>query len=89
MEAVQELAGKMAAVIINPIIALMFGAGVLVFVWGLVEYLYDLNIKGHAGDEGKKHMFWGLVGMFIMLAVFAIIRLIANLVNAKYLPSGF
>lgn len=90
-ESLEAIAGCIAAVIINPLIALIFGAGVLVFIWGLVEYLYGLNVKGDAkSDTGKKHMLYGLLGMFIMIAVFGIIRIIAATVGAtSRLPSGF
>lgn len=88
MGAIQELAGRLAAVIINPILALIFGAGLLLFIFGLVKYLYAANVKGTPDDEAKMHMVWGLVGMFIMVAVFALIRIIANTVNVR-LPAGY
>ena len=88
MEAIQELAGKLAEGIINPILALIFGAGLLVFVWGLVQFLYNTNTSGSVDNDGKKHMFWGLLGMFIMVAVFALIRIIANTINVQ-LPPGY
>ncbi len=88
MQAIQELAGKLAEVIINPILALIFGVGLIVFVWGLVQFLWSTNLSGSADADGKKHMFWGLLGMFIMVAVFAIIRIIANTINVQ-LPPGY
>jgi hypothetical protein len=88
MDAIQELSGKLAQYIINPILILIFGAGLVVFVWGLVEYLYELNIKGEQSEEGKKHMFWGMVGMFIMAAALTIIKIIANTTGGK-LPPGY
>lgn len=90
MQVIQDLVGKMATYIINPILLLIFGAGVLVFVWGLVEYLYELNIKGEQSEEGKKHMWWGLVGMFIMAAALTIIKIISNSIGAdSLLPAGY
>ena len=86
--AIQEFAGKLAAVVINPILFLIFGAGLLVFVWGLVQYLYALNVSGEHADDGKRHMFWGLVGMFIMTAALAIIRIISKTVGGT-LPPGY
>jgi hypothetical protein len=88
MEAINELAGKLATYIINPILLLIFGAGVLVFVWGLVEYLYALNVKGEQTADGKRHMFWGMVGMFVMAAALAIIKIINNTIGGK-LPPGY
>jgi len=88
LEPIQQLAGDIGRVIINPLLALIFGAGLLVFTWGLVQYLYALNVKGEQDQDGKKHMLWGIVGMFIMAAAFTIIRIIANTINAP-LPAGY
>jgi len=88
LEPIQQLAGDIGRVIINPLLALIFGAGLLVFTWGLVQYLYALNVKGEQDQDGKKHMLWGIVGMFIMAAAFTIIRIIANTINAP-LPYGY
>ncbi len=90
MQSVQDLADKISAVIINPLLALIFGAASVVFVYGLVRYLYAANVKGKADNEAKKHMFWGLFGMFIMVGVFAIIRIVANTIGvSNTLPSGY
>ena len=88
LEPIQQLAGDIGRVIINPLLALIFGAGLLVFTWGLVQYLYALNVKGEQDQDGKKHMLWGIVGMFIMAAAFTIIRIIANTIGAP-LPAGY
>ena len=88
LEPIQQLAGDIGRVIINPLLALIFGAGLLVFTWGLVQYLYALNVKGEQDQDAKKHMLWGIVGMFIMAAAFTIIRIIANTINAP-LPPGY
>ena len=87
LEPIQQLAGDIGRVIINPLLALIFGAGLLVFTWGLVQYLYALNVKGEQDQDAKKHMLWGIVGMFIMAAAFTIIRIIANTIGAP-LPAG-
>ena len=87
--AIQALAGKLAQFVINPILLLIFGAGMGVFVWGLVEYLYALNVKGEQTAEGKKHMLWGMVGMFVMAAALTIIKIIHATVSSDPLPGGY
>lgn len=84
---IEQFANKLSDVIINPILALLFAAGLLVFVWGVVEFLAGQNGIGEgAGQKGKMHMLWGLIGMFIMVAAYAILKLIANTLNVQ-LPS--
>lgn len=81
-------ANKLVAVIINPLIALIFAAGLLVFIWGLVEFLWALNNQGKGVGTGKMHMLWGIIGMFVMVAAYTIIKIISNTLGTP-LPGGY
>ena len=85
---VQDLAARLAQYVINPILLLLFGVGMVVFVWRLVEYLYALNVKGEKPAEGQQHMLWGMVGMVVMAAALTIIKIINATVGGN-LPSGY
>jgi len=63
--------------IISPIILVVFACGFLLFVYGLVEFLWKLN-EGGDNKEGKQHMLWGIVGMLVMISVYGIISLLSN-----------
>jgi len=73
----EELLTKFVQVIINPAILLVFAAGFFLFVWGLVQFLMDLE-DGKNREEGIEHMKWGIVGMFVMVSVYGILALIDN-----------
>ncbi|MES2007090.1 MAG: hypothetical protein V4436_03205 [Patescibacteria group bacterium] len=73
---IEAFVDKLNAVIINPILALIFAAGLLVFIWGVVEFLAGQNGVGEGAQNGKRHMLWGIIGMFIMVAAYAILQLI-------------
>lgn len=79
---ITKLVNNVTAVIINPLILLIFAVALLIFVWGLVQYLYQLNVGGKDSDDGRKHMLWGVVGMFIMVAAGGIIKLIEGTINS-------
>ncbi len=75
---VTALVARITTAIIDPLIALIFAAGFLVFVWGIVEFLFGLSQDSEAKDNGKRHMLWGVIGMAVMMSALGIIRLIAN-----------
>ncbi|PIR83699.1 hypothetical protein COU18_03430 [Candidatus Kaiserbacteria bacterium CG10_big_fil_rev_8_21_14_0_10_51_14] len=77
MNSVSDVMGKFVTYIIDPAILLIFSAGFFLFLWGLVEFMWKLNAGGE-NDEGKKHMLWGVIGMFIMVSVYGILSLIIN-----------
>ena len=76
------LVGGLATYVVNPLLLLLFAVGFLVFIWGVVEFLFDINVRGGGGEgnsknNGKQHMLWGLAGMFIMSAAWGILTLIS------------
>jgi hypothetical protein len=85
--AVRDVIQRINGFIINPIIGFLFALAFIFFLWGAAEFLFQADSEA-AREKGKQHMIWGLVGMFIMFAAFAIIRLIASTigVDAPGLP---
>lgn len=81
---VDALVSKITVAIINPILALLFAAGLLVFMWGIVQFLIGLSGDSESKDDGKRHMLWGVIGMFVMVAAVAIVNLVASSIGAPY-----
>ncbi|OGG52001.1 hypothetical protein A3C18_04175 [Candidatus Kaiserbacteria bacterium RIFCSPHIGHO2_02_FULL_54_11b] len=77
MDAVGNIMQRFEAYIIYPAILIVFALGFLLFVYGLVEFLWKLN-EGGDNKEGKEHMLWGIVGMLIMVSVWGILELLDN-----------
>ena len=61
--------------ILNPLILLAFAVALLVFFWGIVEFIASQTADGKR-EEGKKKIFWGLFGMFIMVSAYGLINLV-------------
>ncbi|MGC9602787.1 MAG: hypothetical protein ABSE76_03575 [Minisyncoccia bacterium] len=79
MLSTQTLVNNLVNAIINPLMLLLFSAGLLVFFWGVIEFLLALNVNGSTSKEdGKQHMLWGLIGMFVMVSAYAILGFIAS-----------
>ncbi len=64
-------------VFINPIVALIFSLGMLLFFWGLVEFMWKAD-SATAWETGGKHIMYGLMGMLIMVAVWGVIAMVTN-----------
>lgn len=63
--------------IINPLILLLFALALAYFLYGVFEF-----ISNQSNDEkkttGKSHMLWGVIGLTIMMSVWAILGLLLN-----------
>ncbi len=53
----------------------MFAVALIVFVYGVFEYVRQSDSSDERA-KGTQHMLWGIVGMFIMISVFGIMKLI-------------
>ena len=78
------LVTKLTDVIINPLIALIFAAGLLVFIFGVVEFMWEIQGEVSSKEKGKQHMLWGIIGMFIMVASYTILQIVANTLGVQY-----
>jgi hypothetical protein len=74
---ITQFLNKVNDLILNPIIRLAFVIALLVFFWGIFEFIRSETAdKGR--EQGKKKILYGLLGMFIMFSAYGIIRLILN-----------
>ena len=74
---VQTLMESVSRVILNPLIVFLFALAVVIFIYGLVKYLLNPDSE-EVRKSSKSHMVWGIIGMFIMVSVFGIMRIILN-----------
>ena len=73
MPSLTKLISNIELYILNPLMTLLLAAGLLVFFWGLAQFI--LNAGSEDGRSlGKKHMLWGVIGMFIMVAAREIVK---------------
>jgi hypothetical protein len=63
--------------IVNPLIALLFAVAWLVFFWGLAQYILNADNE-QSRRTGAQHMLWGVIGMFVMFSVWALMWVIVN-----------
>ena len=63
--------------VFNPIIVLLFGVATLYFIYGIIRFLStNAGDKSATRIEARNSMLWGIVGMFVMISVYALIRLV-------------
>lgn len=52
----------------------------IMFFWGLAHFI--LSSDSTVKENGKNHMIWGVVGLFIIFSVWGIIAFIGDSVEA-------
>ena len=49
----------------------------LVFLWGLMRFIFNLGSEAKT-EEGKNLMIWGVISLFVMVAVWGLVRFIQS-----------
>ena len=78
MEKVYKILSNINNIILNPIIIILFGAASIYFIYGVMVYIWKARSDPAKVKEGRSHMIWGLFGMFIMISVFGLFKLLLN-----------
>lgn len=69
-----DFVARLNDAILFPLIALLSGVAFLVFVYGAAEYVMNATNES-ARAEGRKHIMFGIIGLFIMVSAYAILTL--------------
>ena len=83
---ISEFLNGVSEYILNPLILLLFVVAFLVFFWGLFQFIAS-GTTDEGRDLGKRKIFWGLFGMFIMISAYGLIRLILGTFGIN--PTGY
>jgi len=64
------------------IIPLLFGVAILVFIWGVVQFI------AHADNEekrtqGRNFMVYGIISLFVMVTIWGLVNVLSNTFGVK------
>ena len=59
------------------IIPLIFSLAVVMFIWGVVQYVINDSDEGKK-DKGREFMVWGIVGLTVMVGIWGIVKMVGG-----------
>jgi hypothetical protein len=72
-----DFVDKFNQAVLFPTIILLSAVALLVFLWGAFEYFMNANNEVER-QRGARHMLFGVIGLVIMVAVWAILTIAAG-----------
>ena len=72
------LLDKIISTIVNPVLVTFMGVAFIVFLWGIAEYLRN-SANDLKKEQGKEHMYWGVIGLTIMISALGILNLVNSI----------
>lgn len=74
MSVLNAFLAKVVTQIVNPIILLLAAGAFVLFLWGVFEFIRNAG-DGKLREEGRRAIFWGLIGLVIIFGAYGIINL--------------
>lgn len=59
------------------IIPLFFALALLLFLWGVLKFMYSAGNEKER-SEGKKFIYWGIIALVVMVSVWGLVRLLTT-----------
>lgn len=61
---------------INPIAEILAMVAVLIFFWGIFQYIYSAGDEGH--EKGRQLIVWGVIGLFVLFSVWSLASIVVQ-----------
>lgn len=69
----------------SPLYQLAVAITILYFLYGVMRYVIDLNASNADKQKtGRSHLLWGMVGLFIVLSVGGIFKMLDGLFGSFF-----
>jgi len=70
--------------IIRPLVPLLISLALVIFIYGIVLLMFSEG--GEKKEEGKQYMFWGIIGIFVMVSVWGLVAILQRTFNLENTP---
>lgn len=68
--------------LVDGALPVVVGLALLAFFWGLMKFIFAAGSEDNK-EDGKRIMIYGLIGMFVMVAVWGLVGFIADNVGVQ------
>ena len=76
----KSLVSNITTGILAPLIPLIIGLAVVVFLWGVLRFIVAAgDVKKR--EEGRNFIIWGLIGITIMLSIWGLVKILTDTLN--------
>lgn len=77
----QGYANSIIGIINNALVPLLIAVAFIVFLYGVYKYFIAGAEKDTEREEGRKFVFWGIIGFVVILSVWGLVAIVRNTFN--------
>lgn len=75
---IETFVQSISSFINQTLVPLVFAIAFLVFIWGVMKYFIFSGGSEEGKEQGKSLMLWGIIGFFLMVAIWGIVNLLVS-----------
>ena len=72
-----DLFNYVTCLISNSVIPLIFALAVVMFVWGVVQYVINSEEEAKKA-KGRQFMLWGIIALAVMVSIWGLVSILGN-----------
>ncbi len=80
---VSKIQDNILDVIINPVLGFATALCFVLFAYGVFRFLINRTTNPNEVEKGKKHIIYGLIGLFILTSIWSIYIMIGEFFESK------
>jgi hypothetical protein len=69
---------KLTNLVLTPLLGLFSMGALVYFLYGIMVFFYDQDQNEESRTKLKRHMTWGLVGLFIIFSIGGIVSFVSS-----------
>lgn len=77
-----DLLKYVTCIIANSVIPLIFALAVVIFIWGVVQYVINTDEEAKRA-KGRQFMIWGIIALTVMVSVWGLVAILRNTFGIK------
>jgi hypothetical protein len=81
VRSIYDAAAVITQIINGVLVPLVFAIAFVVFIWGIFTYFIAGGHDEEAKEKGKSLMLYGLIGFFLMIAVWGLVNILLGTFN--------
>ncbi len=74
----QDFLSYITCIVVESFIPFIFGIAIVVFVWGVVQYVILGAEEEAKRAKGKQFMIWGILALSVMVSVWGIVAIVRD-----------
>lgn len=79
-ESIGSLIGFLVNIFQNWLLPMMVSLALIYTIWAVIEYI-QANEDSQKKTEKRQQMFWGIIGLFVIISVWSLVAIVQNTFN--------